>query len=261
MQKILLYILGVVVVLGIGFFEFGDRFFTVTEPTDTEVGGGSEVVVETPVLASYFKAELLEKGVADVGQPIEGFDAGVLMQAFPGLTPRDFDGVATVEGHYTFEKEQAVFSRDAGQPVSSAERTISDKGYAKLLDNLAARLAFAVTDRAAVDELIQKVDTGQSISAAFGLTGSALNVSITPMELLEDSRCPSDVQCIQAGTVRIKAKLVSSLGVSSSQEFTLMQPVTTEGETVTLVDVAPTPVSTETPDRTDYMFVFEVKGR
>ena len=44
-------------------------------------------------LGSYFSDQINSKGVEKVGQPIEGFDAYLLKQAFPGLMDEDFNDV------------------------------------------------------------------------------------------------------------------------------------------------------------------------
>lgn len=87
---------------------------------------------------------------------------------------------------------------------------------------------------------------------------STLGVSITPTELLEDSRCPEGAQCIWEGTVRVRATLESGLG-SGNQEFRLREPITTEAETVTLLDVQPPAVLGEAIQEGDYIFVFRVR--
>lgn len=46
-------------------------------------------------LVSIFEDRLITIGVERVGQPIEGFDAFMLTQAFPKLEAEDFDGVET----------------------------------------------------------------------------------------------------------------------------------------------------------------------
>jgi len=92
-------------------------------------------------------------------------------------------------------------------------------------------------------------------------TGDADGWSITPMDIVEDSRCPSDVQCIQAGTVR----LLVALGGDSSDEVTLTLGQRTSLEEIgvlghaTLVAVTPSPVSTKKILNSDYRFtlVFE----
>lgn len=44
-------------------------------------------------------------------------------------------------------------------------------------------------------------------SARFGEVVRLDGLRVTPLELLEDSRCPVDVQCVRAGDVRITARI------------------------------------------------------
>ncbi len=87
-----------------------------------------------------------------------------------------------------------------------------------------------------------------------------LGNKITPLQILEDSRCPIDVQCIQAGTVRLRAILENSLG-KSEQVFILGESVTTENEFVSMVRVEPSTDSKTTINDTEYTFYFKVKKR
>ncbi len=89
---------------------------------------------------------------------------------------------------------------------------------------------------------------------------SGLDVKIVPTEVLEDSRCPLDVNCIQAGTVKIKAILESGLG-KANQVFQLSNPITTEAEEITLVKVLPEKYSSKKIDSSDYEFTFKVRKR
>ena len=89
---------------------------------------------------------------------------------------------------------------------------------------------------------------------------SALGLSLTPLQVVEDSRCPIDVQCIQAGTVRVKVLIQSGLG-EGAITMTLNTPITTEAEEVTLVSVSPAPLSTHNIGDAEYRFVFEIKKR
>lgn len=90
--------------------------------------------------------------------------------------------------------------------------------------------------------------------------GVANGVTLTPREVIEDSRCPTDVQCIQAGRVRLRATLTSGLG-TANQVFLVGEPITTEAEAVTLVKVEPVKVSTVTLKDSDYRFTFKVEKR
>jgi hypothetical protein len=98
------------------------------------------------------------------------------------------------------------------------------------------------------------------LTAHFGEQVSALGVHLTPLTLLEDSRCPVDVQCIQAGTVRIQATLTSGLG-TANQEFKLGQTITTEAESITLVNVVPVKKAGTAVKTSDYVFTFSITKR
>ena len=99
-----------------------------------------------------------------------------------------------------------------------------------------------------------------SLDARIGQEGKSLEVSITPLVVVQDSRCPVGVQCIWAGTVKLTARLGSGLG-TATQEFTLGEPITTEAEMVTLKEVFPAPQAGVTIPEGDYLFRFEVAKR
>ncbi|MDB5244181.1 MAG: hypothetical protein JWN18_51 [Parcubacteria group bacterium] len=96
--------------------------------------------------------------------------------------------------------------------------------------------------------------TGQ-IEIGMNQTGGAFGVTITPDQVVEDSRCPTDVKCIQAGTVRVH---VLFNGVTS-QTIAIGDRITLGGEAVTLLQVKPAKVSTVTLKNSDYRFVFKIE--
>jgi len=214
----------------------------------------------TPELATYFENRMINLGVADIGQPIEGFNANLLILAFPGLTIDDFVGVEAFEGHYEVTDGELAFVRDQEQSVSSAERTISSAGYQTLLSNVATRLEFPVMSEADVDTLVSMINTGEHIETRIDEGASALGVNVIPHEVLEDSRCPVDVTCVQAGTVRVRATLQSGLG-TADQEFELNKPITTEAEIVTLVRVEPVAMEGKEIKESEYVLYFRIKKR
>lgn len=99
-----------------------------------------------------------------------------------------------------------------------------------------------------------------SIVARIDQGGSALGVRVIPHEVLEDSRCPINAVCIQAGTVRVRATLESG-SPSAEQIFTLGVPVTTETSVVTLTHVAPSSIADNVIPLNQYEFTFEIKER
>ena len=95
-------------------------------------------------------------------------------------------------------------------------------------------------------------------------TSAALNerifthgIHITPLSVVGDSRCPVDVNCIQAGTVRLSVKLESGTS-TQTQVLTIGSKVGFGGKSVALSAVTPA-AHTKTPIvPTDYRFEFLV---
>lgn len=238
--------LGVVILLLVGFYAFGGSFSSTEQRPDA--------------ISEYFQDQMTTLGVTDIGQPIEGFDADLLLSAFGGLKASDFDNVETLEGRYEVTNNNIAFIRTQEQPISSAERTVSSDGYGTLLGNLSTRLAMPKETETDVDAIITKIDISEYVSAGINEAASAFGVTVTPIEILEDSRCPIDVQCIQAGTVRVRGTLESGLG-TANQEFELNKTITTESEEVTLMRVDPFAESTKEIQEGDYVFVFKIEKR
>lgn len=98
-------------------------------------------------------------------------------------------------------------------------------------------------------------DTATGLS--LGELGSFETISIRPLSIEEDSSCPTDVTCIQAGTVRLKIEVVASTGTSTSI-VKLGEELTTEGMKITLTSVTPAKNSKITIREADYRFNFSV---
>lgn len=102
--------------------------------------------------------------------------------------------------------------------------------------------------------------TPQQLSLKLNQSGTTLDVTLTPKEVLEDSRCPINVVCIQAGTVRLRATLTSGLG-TGDQIFKLGETTTTEAENITLVRVEPSTTAGQEMNKNSYVFHFEISKR
>ncbi len=91
---------------------------------------------------------------------------------------------------------------------------------------------------------------------AVGAKATINGTRIGVLELLEDSRCPVDVQCIQAGTVRVRTSIDS---YNKDFTFTLLQPQVVGDLTITLASVIPSKKNaTQTVQASDYRFTFTV---
>jgi hypothetical protein len=116
-------------------------------------------------------------------------------------------------------------------------------------------------------EVAGTVDDGSSVQSGTAVTveakindvASAAGVQITPLEVVEDSRCPADVQCIQAGTVRVRASVIPR-GSAQAEDvmFELGVPMTVGTDQVTLVAAAPEAREGIRIAPGDYTFTFTV---
>ena len=81
---------------------------------------------------------------------------------------------------------------------------------------------------------------------------------VRPDRVVEDSRCPADVQCIHAGRLIVRATVLGG-GWSRQIHLTLGVPVSVADGTLTLVKATPLPiVGTEAVSAA--RFTFEFKG-
>lgn len=89
--------------------------------------------------------------------------------------------------------------------------------------------------------------------ARLGESVSALGLTITPLEVLEDSRCPQGVQCVWEGTVRLRANVTSSAGME--EKVLVLNNYIAVGElNVVLAGVSPAPKEGVTIAPSDYRF-------
>lgn len=95
------------------------------------------------------------------------------------------------------------------------------------------------------------------LDAHLSQTVNALGASIKPLSVVEDSRCPTDVQCIQAGRVVLKAQITTANG-TTIQNFILNTPLVVDNQKMILVSATPDKISTVTINPTDYVFTFNV---
>lgn len=112
---------------------------------------------------------------------------------------------------------------------------------------------FSVTDGVISESGVERVSVG------FGEMKSALGVTIEPKELVSDSRCPVEVQCIWAGTVEVRTVLSGDVS-HGEHVLTLGTPQVFGAHEVTLVQVLPVKTQEAIPQNL-YVFVFEVSRK
>jgi hypothetical protein len=86
------------------------------------------------------------------------------------------------------------------------------------------------------------------LNEIFDINGVQMNV----WAVTEDSRCPSDVTCIQAG----RATIGLNIG-SVTAELEIGQTIEVGGFSITLVDVLPYPISTYKTQDNEYLFTLK----
>jgi hypothetical protein len=95
--------------------------------------------------------------------------------------------------------------------------------------------------------------------AALGETVQVDGPRVTPLEVLEDSRCPMNARCVWAGQVRLKVRV--HLGAREEErELTSGKPIPVADGTLELVEVQPDRVAGETLDPKNYRFGFKFMG-
>lgn len=104
--------------------------------------------------------------------------------------------------------------------------------------------------------VIAKIMTEDAVGPSQAVT--IQGVTITPLEVLEDSRCPEDVQCVWAGTLKLLANIRKSSD-AFNQVLELGQSVSLGSEEITLISASPDPKAGENIPFEKYRFEFEVE--
>jgi len=95
--------------------------------------------------------------------------------------------------------------------------------------------------------------------ARIGQTVRVGGPTVRPLAVIEDSRCPTDVVCVWAGRVIVRAEVGTGQGVREMQ-IELGQPVHVADGMLTLRQVTPAHRSSQVVKPEDYRFTFEFAG-
>ena len=96
----------------------------------------------------------------------------------------------------------------------------------------------------------------EGMPAALGETVQVGTLTATPRAVIEDSRCPLTVQCVQAGRVVVLTE-ISGPGGTETVPLVLGQPYAVSGATVTLVSARPEQYRPRRNPRREYRVVFD----
>ncbi len=100
--------------------------------------------------------------------------------------------------------------------------------------------------------------SSDTVSTYLGGRVARFNLTINPREVVSDSRCPKDVQCIWAGTVEVRTAVESPTG-HGEHVFKLGEPQTVGEFTVTLIEVTPATKADVAIPEHSYWFTYEIK--
>jgi hypothetical protein len=116
---------------------------------------------------------------------------------------------------------------------------------------LMGAVAMALSGCAAADA--RPASATRVATARLGQRTTVGTVAVTPLRVVEDSRCPTGVQCIQAGTVRLAAGL-RERGAGREAVLELGRAYRLTGGWLTLCAVRPYPGKAASVARAAYRF-------
>ena len=94
---------------------------------------------------------------------------------------------------------------------------------------------------------------------ALGQTANLGGPRVTPLKVLEDSRCPMEARCVWAGRVRLKVRIALGSG-SELREIASDKPIQVGDGTLELAGVMPPRSVQRTIAPRDYRFSFRFAG-
>ncbi|WP_296678194.1 hypothetical protein [Novosphingobium sp.] len=92
-----------------------------------------------------------------------------------------------------------------------------------------------------------------------GESGSVDGPTVTPLAVLEDSRCPAEVQCLWAGRVKVSVRVELGTG-SQTRDMVLGEEQSVADGSLTLVEVLPQKKKDQAIYPDEYRFGFKFAG-
>ena len=98
-----------------------------------------------------------------------------------------------------------------------------------------------------------------SVDAKLGQTVNVGGPKVTPLVILEDSRCPMEARCIWAGRVRLSVRVTTGAG-TTVRELASDRPLQVADGQLVLQSIMPPRSSQRTLAPSDYRFTFKFSG-
>jgi hypothetical protein len=96
-------------------------------------------------------------------------------------------------------------------------------------------------------------------TAALGQVAYVNGLKVRPLQVLEDSRCPANVQCVWAGRIVVRSD-ISGGSWRQTRDLELGKPQQIADGTLTLVAVSPGKVAGAETETRAYRFTFDFQG-
>lgn len=109
------------------------------------------------------------------------------------------------------------------------------------------------------NRIANEIFTPKEITLGVKEKGSVADFSITFNEFIQDSRCPIDVQCIQAGAVNINVTMQVGAKKVTRNFPSDEVPQQFEGYKISIVDVLPKRMSKKEINPNDYKITFQIE--
>ncbi len=232
-KKVALLAVLLLVALGMTFFIRGK----VSEPEENQVFCTMEALICPD--GSY---------VGRTG-PKCAFTACSNQRAFTGILKQDSDGFRLI----TAAPKEAINSATYAMPLNIK---VSDVLQEFIDKNVEVRGTFTEGNRLEVESLKEAAPDN---IIGVGETKYVGGIKITLNKIVSDSRCPLDVQCIQAGWVTANVTLLSDTDKETLDMSSNQSPKAFDSFEVSITEVRPVRISTLMPTPDSYKVVFKVE--
>lgn len=244
----------------------------------------SSIIFVLVIVALFFLgAEIIQEmetngtpGIIATSTPVTNLEVGTttLVGEFVCLPHRDTSGPQTMECAYGMKTNDGIhYGMDLSKThISSFDlpmgRQYSVTGILVPIENLSTDywqkynirgiMQVSSYEEKMADIPILPVNSKITLELKKPVIVASTTIRISA--LTEDSRCPSDVRCIQAGRAMVMYEIDSPSGPSIMQAE-VGKTVTTETLSITLIDVRPYPISTRKTTDEEYRFDITVNRK
>ena len=177
------------------------------------------------------------------------FTACPNQRSFTGILKQDSNGFRLI----TAAPKEAINSATYAMPLNIKVSNVLSEFIDK---NVEVRGTFTEGSRLQVESL--KAATPDNIIGV-GETKYVDGIKITLNKIVSDSRCPLDVQCIQAGWVTANVTLLSDTDEETLDMSSNKPPKAFDSFQVSMIEVRPIRISTLMPTPDSYKIVFKVE--